>query len=306
MARRFKGRNVHGILILDKPPGFTSNDALQKVKHLFKAAKAGHTGSLDRLATGLLPICLGEATKISAYLLEADKKYEAVCTLGMTTTTADAEGEVLQTRPTDGINQACIEALLPRFTGAQMQVPPMHSALKRQGQPLYKLARQGITVEREARPITVFSIDLLKFEENRLHLRIHCSKGTYIRTLAEDIGEALGCGAYLSHLRRTGVGPYQEEDMWTLESLQEKAEGGELGELDKLLLPVDSAVSHWPLIEVSETLAHYMTQGQPVQVPGAPTSGWVRICVRGKTVLFALGEIMEDGRIAPKRLLKQG
>jgi tRNA pseudouridine55 synthase len=305
MSRRYKGRNVHGILILDKPPGLTSNDALQKVKHLFKAAKAGHTGSLDRLATGLLPICLGEATKISAYLLEADKHYEAVCTLGITTTTADAEGEVLQTRPFSGIDLAQIQNVLARFEGEQMQIPPMHSALKRQGQPLYKLARQGITVEREARPVTLFKLELLHFEENRLHLHIHCSKGTYIRTLAEDIGEALGCGAYLSHLRRTGVGPYQEDAMWSLEHLTAKAQDDNLAALDALLLPLDSAVSQWPLVEVSEALAHYMVQGQPVQVPGAPTHGWVRIRIRNHPLLFALGEIIEDGRIAPKRLLKQ-
>lgn len=303
MSRRFKGRNVHGIVLLDKPAGITSNDALQKVKRLFNAAKAGHTGSLDRLATGLLPLCLGEATKVSAFLLEADKIYEAVCTLGTVTSTADAEGEVTATHPTDHISPAQIEQVLKDFTGPQMQVPPMLSALKRDGQPLYKLARQGVTVEREARRITIYEMDLVHREGNDLHLHIHCTKGTYIRTLVEDIGQALGSGAYLSQLRRSGVGPYQQADMWTLEELEERAEQG-FEVLDQVLLPLDSALSHWPALEVAATIVHYLRQGQEVQIPGAPASGWVRLVDRTKGRLFGVGQVLDNGRVGPKRLFK--
>jgi tRNA pseudouridine55 synthase len=303
MSRRHKGRNVHGILILDKPPGLTSNDALQKVKRLYKAAKAGHTGSLDKLATGVLPLCFGEATKVSAYLLDADKHYEAVCTLGVTTTTADAEGEVQQTRAADGVTLEQVEHVLAGFRGTQMQVPPMHSALKRNGQPLYKLAHQGVTVEREPREITIHSLELLSFEDNRLHIQVHCTKGTYIRTLAEDIGEKLGCGAFLSYLRRNGAGPYRDADMITLEALQEQAHADNFAALDALLLPVDTAVSDWPLVEVSDTLAHYLRQGQPVQIANMPSTGQLRVKERSSGKIIALAEIDSDGRVAPKRLL---
>ena len=225
MARRRKrGRNISGVLLLDKPAGITSNAALQVVKRLFDANKAGHTGSLDPLATGMLPICLGEATKISGFLLSADKCYRAVCKLGVTTNSGDADGEVLQQRPVENINEARVREVLMNFMGDGKQIPPMHSAIKRQGVPLYKLAHQGIEVEREARDITIHSLDLVRLEGDELEIDVCCSKGTYIRTLAEDIGEELGCGAHISALRRTGVGALDNIEMHTLDSLTALAE----------------------------------------------------------------------------------
>jgi tRNA pseudouridine55 synthase len=211
--RRSTGRKVNGILLLDKPLGITSNDALQRVKHLFRARKAGHTGSLDPLATGLLPICLGEATKISAFLLDADKRYRVKVKLGVTTTTADAEGEVLEEKPITGVDQARIEAALESFRGEIDQLPPMYSAIKHKGERLYNLARQGIEVEREPRRITIHSLVLLDWQAPEFSLDVHCSKGTYVRTLAEDIGNVLGCGAHVTALHRSGVGPFGDAQM---------------------------------------------------------------------------------------------
>ena len=212
-------RNVSGIILLDKPLGFTSNAALQKVRWLLNAEKAGHTGSLDPLATGVLPLCFGEATKFSQYLLDSDKGYETLAQLGKTTTTADAEGEVLQERPVT-VGQADIEAVLPKFRGQISQIPPMYSALKRDGQPLYKLARAGEVVEREPRSVTIARLELLAFEGDTARLAVDCSKGTYIRTLVEDIGEQLGCGAYVAELRRTQAGPFTLAQTVTLEELE--------------------------------------------------------------------------------------
>ena len=209
MKRSNKRRDVNGIILLDKAIGLSSNAALQEVKRLFNANKAGHTGSLDPLASGMLPICLGEATKVSAFLLDADKRYRVRCRLGVRTTTADAEGEIIEERPIDGIDVARITAVLPRFTGQIEQIPPMYSALKHQGQRLYALARQGIEVDRQPRTLFIHELSLLGLENGECTLDVHCSKGTYVRTLAEDIGAALGCGAHVSALRRTGLGPYQ-------------------------------------------------------------------------------------------------
>ena len=214
--RKNKGRAVHGVVLLDKPLKISSNHALQKIKRLFNAAKAGHTGSLDPLASGMLPVCLGEATKISAFLLDADKTYRFKCKLGEKTTTADAEGEVIERKPFEHITQQDIENCLTDFIGDIMQVPPMYSALKKDGQRLYDLARQGIEVERKARPVTIYSLELLSYENGEAELLTRCSKGTYVRTLAEDIGEKLGSCAYVTELRRTSVGPYQSE-MVTME-----------------------------------------------------------------------------------------
>ena len=299
--RRPKGRNISGILLLDKPEGLTSNEALQTVKRLYKARKAGHTGSLDPLASGLLPICFGEATKISGFLLDADKHYRVRCKLGEKTTTADAEGEVIETRPVEGIDAAGLEAALEAFRGSIQQVPPMYSAVKHQGQRLYKLAREGVEVEREPRTVVIHALELLSFEPPFFDLDVRCSKGTYVRTLAEDIGEALGCGAHVTALRRLGVGPYDDQGMVTLDELKSLAEEG-LEALDAKLLPIESALAQWPEVQLNEDATYYLRQGQAVLVPRAPTSGWVRLYAAGGTFL-GMGQILDDGRVAPKRLM---
>ncbi|MDH5711354.1 MAG: tRNA pseudouridine(55) synthase TruB [Gammaproteobacteria bacterium] len=301
MARRNrKGRPVNGVLLLDKPLGISSNKALQQVKNIYSATKAGHTGSLDPLATGMLPICFGEATKISAFLLDADKRYRFTCQLGITTTTGDAEGEVLESRDASAIKQADIEYVLPDFIGDIIQVPPMYSALKHNGQRLYKLAREGIEVERKARTITIYDIVLHSFEGDLLDLEVSCSKGTYVRTLAEDIGEVLGCGAHITKLRRLSVGPYQGE-MITAEQLYELARQGN-DALDKILLPIESGVADWPDVRLGADAAFYIGQGQAVLVPNAPTEGWVRIYDQQKFI--GVGEIQDDGRVAPRRMIQ--
>ncbi|MBZ0070185.1 MAG: tRNA pseudouridine(55) synthase TruB [Gammaproteobacteria bacterium] len=303
--RRNKGRNVNGILLLDKPSGLTSNAALQSVKRLFQAAKAGHTGSLDPLASGLLPICLGEATKVSGFLLDADKHYQVRCKLGERTNTGDAEGEVVETRPVEGLDVARIEAAFERFRGDIEQVPPMYSALKHQGQRLYTLARQGIEVERQPRRVTIHSLTLSAWEPPYLDLDVRCTKGTYIRTLAEDIGESLGCGAHVTDLRRLGVGPYDQSGMVSLDRLQDVAGTEGPAALDTLLLPIETALSQWPEVRLSADTAFYLRQGQPVVVPHAPTSGWVRLYA-GDRQFLGMGEILDDGRVAPKRLMAGG
>jgi tRNA pseudouridine55 synthase len=301
--RRAQGRNISGILLLDKPRGLSSNGALQRVKHLYRAAKAGHTGSLDPLATGLLPVCLGSATKISAFLLDADKRYRVRVRLGETTTTADAEGEVIRTAPTDGVTQAAVTEALGRFLGTISQLPPMYSAVKHQGERLYKLARQGIEVERQPRDITIFAIDLLDLALPEVEFDVHCSKGTYVRTLAADLGEMLGCGGHVIALRRTGVGPYLESagplvTMAQLETLGEE----DYGAMDALLLPQDSALGHWPEVRLSEDACFYLRQGQAVLVPRAPTQGLVRL-YDPSARFIGVGEILDDGMVQPKRLL---
>ncbi len=274
--RRNPGRDVTGILLLDKPLGLTSNDALQRIKRLYRAAKAGHTGSLDPLATGLLPVCLGAATKFSAFLLDADKRYRVRVRLGVTTTTADAEGAVVETRPVVGVDEARVRAVLEQFLGLIDQLPPMYSAIKQGGERLYKLARQGVEVERATRPIHIFSLDLLACEWPEIELDVHCSKGTYVRTLAEDIGRELGCGGHVSRLRRTGVGPYAENvvEFITLDQVRDLADQeGAAARLDALLLPLDSALGHWPAVRLSADAAFYLQQGQAVLVPPGPDRG---------------------------------
>lgn len=306
MARRHSNqRRVNGILLLDKPTGLTSNAALQQVKKLFRARKAGHTGSLDPLASGLLPICLGEATKVSAFLLDADKQYQVTCKLGERTTTADAEGEVVETRPVDGVSEKQLRKVMAHYLGDIEQIPPMYSAVKHQGQRLYKLARQGIEVEREPRPITVHEMNLLDFQLPMAEISLRCSKGTYVRTLVEDIGEELGCGAHVTGLRRLGVGPYNETGLVTLSTLEQlRVKGGEAA-LDKLLLPMESGLAQWPGVRLSSDAAFYLRQGQPVLVPHAPTTGWVRLYL-GEKQFLGVGEILDDGRVAPRRLLNTG
>ncbi len=304
MGRRRKGRNINGIVLLDKPLGITSNRALQIVKRLYKAAKAGHTGSLDPLATGLLPLCLGEATKVSGFLLDANKRYLATLKLGVKTSSADAEGEVLETRPVENYSKKQINTAIAPFLGDIDQVPPMHSALKVDGQPLYKLAHQGITIERQARAVHIFSIDVLRYENDEIDIEVHCSKGTYIRTLAEDIGEQLGCGAHLSALRRTESGPFHLDESVTLdeiEKLVESADEGDFEELDSLLMPAEEALHDWESVDLSEDAAFYLCRGQAVQVPNAPTEGLVRLFSEEKGFL-GIGEVMDDGRVKPHRL----
>lgn len=305
MGRRGKarGRAVSGILLLDKPLGLSSNHALQRVKRLYDARKAGHTGSLDPLADGMLPICLGDATKLSAFLLDADKYYDFRVRLGQTTSTGDTEGEILEERPLGAVDAARIADVLTRFVGEIEQLPPMYSALKHQGKRLYELAREGVVVEREPRKVRIHRLELGAVELPEFELRVHCSKGTYVRTLAEDIGEALGCGGHVVALRRTGVGPYTDYPMYTMEALEQTAGQG-MAALDALLLPVDTALADWPAVRVSADSAFYLRQGQAVLVPKAPTEGWVRI-FHGDEFL-ALGEVQDDGRIAPRRLMTGG
>lgn len=305
MGRRHKaGRGVTGILLLDKPLGLTSNDALQRVKRAYQAAKAGHTGSLDPLATGLLPCCLGEATKFSAFLLDADKRYRVRVRLGVTTTTADAEGEVTATRPVEGIDESAIRGALRGFVGTIDQLPPMHSAVKHQGQRLYKLARQGLEVERTPRQVQIFALELLAVELPEIEIDVHCSKGTYVRTLAEDIGRVLGCGGHVSGLRRTAVGPYVESSMpfVGLDWVESRAAEADLQSLDVALLPLDSALGHWPSVRLSADAAFYLQQGQAVLIPRAPTEGLVRLYDPSNRFV-GVGSILEDGRVQPKRLI---
>ena len=294
-------RKVDGIILLDKPHGFSSNNALQKVRWLLNAEKAGHTGSLDPLATGVLPLCFGEATKFSQYLLDADKGYETLAQLGVTTTTADAEGEVLQRRDVQ-VTAADIEAQLPQFRGDISQVPPMYSALKRDGQPLYKLARAGEVVEREARSVTIARLELLDCAGDKARLAVDCSKGTYIRTLVEDLGEALGCGAHVAELRRVKAGPFDLSQSVTLDELLKAHEEGGSEALDRFLLPVDSGLEHWPLLQLSEHSSFYWLQGQPVRAQG-PKYGMVRVQDHNGRFI-GIGEVSDDGRIAPRRLIR--
>jgi len=305
MARRRKGRDVDGVLVLDKPQGMSSNEAVQKAKRLFNARKVGHTGSLDPLATGVLPLCFGEATKFSQYLLDSDKKYWTRIRLGVATDSGDADGQVIGTRPVDGITAEGVEAALRFFRGEIDQVPSMFSAIKHKGQPLYKLARQGIEVERAARRVKIYANELVAFHGDELELEIHCSKGTYIRTLAEELGEQLGCGAHVAALRRLSAGPYTVEDAVPFETLEATLESE--GTLDGFLLPVASAVSQWPELRLNDDTAYYLRQGQPVIVPHAPSSGWVQLCEErnsGEPARFlGVGEILDDGRVAPRRLV---
>ena len=297
-----KRRSVSGILILDKPVGFSSNGALQKVRWLLNSDKGGHTGSLDPLATGVLPLCFGEATKFSRYLLDADKTYEADVRLGVTTDTGDAEGQVLETRPV-AVDAGDVEAVLPRFRGDILQVPPMYSALKQDGQPLYKLARAGEVVERKARPVHIGELEILSLEDGLLRLRVSCSKGTYIRTLAEDIGRELGCGAHVAGLRRTVAGPFGLERSVGLDELIALHEEQGSEALDRYLLPCDAGLLDWPLVELSEHSSFYWQNGQPVRAPGAPAQGMVRVYNHAQEFI-GVAEIDEDGLVAPRRLVR--
>jgi tRNA pseudouridine55 synthase len=305
---RRRGRDIHGVLLLDKPQGLSSNDALQKVKRIYNANRAGHTGALDPLATGMLPICLGEATKFSQYLLDSDKRYRVIARLGQRTDTSDADGQIVQERPVN-FTQAQLDAALDTFRGNIQQVPSMYSALKYQGKKLYEYARQGIEVPREARSITVYELQFIRWEGDELELEIHCSKGTYIRTITDDLGELLGCGAHVIYLRRLQVAKYPIARMITLEQLSallEQAQEQSIAPselLDPLLMPMDSPAEDFPEVNLLPAVAGYVKQGQPVQAAGAPASGLVRITEGEERKFIGIGEIADDGRVAPRRLV---
>jgi tRNA pseudouridine55 synthase len=302
VAKRHRGREVNGILLLDKPAGITSNGALQVVKRMFSAAKAGHTGSLDPLATGMLPICFGEATKFSQFLLDADKSYRVTAKLGVVTDTGDADGEVLRQSPVT-VDAATITAALMEFVGEIEQTPSMFSAIKHNGQPLYKLARQGIEVERKVRRVTIHRISVLEVRADELDFEVACTKGTYVRSLVEDLGQKLGCGGHVQSLRRLSAGPYPAERMLTLDQLGALKEQGGFEAIDEQLLPLSTAVADWPAVELGDNAAHYLLQGQSVMASNRPRDGWVTLIQASTGRFLGVGEILEDGRIAPRRLV---
>ncbi len=310
--RRNRGRSINGIFLLNKPLGLSSNQALQRVKNLFDANKAGHTGSLDPLATGVLPICLGEATKFSQFLLDSDKHYLSTFTLGVSTETGDSDGQIRGERDASSIRLSQIENAVETFRGAIRQIPSMYSALKHNGQPLYKLARQGIVVEREARAINVFSYKILAFRPGRtaqMDVEVHVSKGTYVRSLAEDLGELLGCGAHVSALHRHVAGPFTDDQAVTLEALEIMRENIEPSGLDDLLKPMDIAVADRMAVDLSPIVASYFQLGQAVMSPQAFRNGQegdiVRVFREGGDFL-GVGEVTDDGKVAPKRLVVEG
>lgn len=308
MAKRKSGLNVHGIILLDKRLGVSSNRALQEVRRLFNANKAGHTGSLDPLATGLLPLCFGEATKVSALMLDDDKRYQVVVQLGVMTDTGDAEGEVIQVKPVPVLSQAEILTCLQQFTGGIDQIPPMYSALKQNGKKLYELAREGVVVNRKARRITIYALELLKFDNaqavtpNQLTLDVSCSKGTYIRSLAEDIGHALGCGGTVTQLRRVAAGQFTIQQAKTIEQLTAMSEQ----ELQYALIKVDTPLEHLPLVSLTSYQATAINYGQSIEFRLSDDLGSINtpalIRMYQDDIFLGLGEMGLDGRIAPKKL----
>lgn len=297
--RRKKGRNVSGILLLDKPLGISSNKALQQVKNLYFAAKAGHTGALDPLATGMLPICFGEATKFSQFLLNSDKGYRVVGKLGIRTDSCDATGEVVETKEVNVSKKQLLKAL-DLFRGDTQQVPSMFSALKHNGQPLYKLARQGIEIEREARDICVYQLELVRFDGDEVELDIECSKGTYIRNIIDDLGQALGCGAHVTALRRTFVADYPIEQMVTIETLEGDLEQGY--SLDHHLLPMDSPVMHLEEAVLDDDSAHYFGHGQAVNFAQFEPGELIRV-YNEQDEFLGVAEVDDELMLAPKRLV---
>ena len=299
---RKRGRDIHGVFLLDKPQGMSSNDIMQKVKRIFQANKAGHTGALDPLATGMLPICLGEATKFSQFLLDADKRYLVTAKLGERTDTSDAEGQIVETRDVN-VKTPEILTALEQFRGDILQVPTMFSALKYNGKPLYEYARQGITVEREARPITIFELNFIEYNAPYLTLEVHCSKGTYIRTLVDDLGEVLGCGAHVTMLRRTAVADYPTEKMLDWHALQSSAEQQDLALLDALLLPMDTAVAKLPALTLNENQTQGIGFGQRIKFDNPNRlQGQVRLFSHEHRFL-GVAVIDENNVIRPQRLV---
>ncbi|MDD5462650.1 MAG: tRNA pseudouridine(55) synthase TruB [Methylococcales bacterium] len=302
MSKRKSGCDVHGIVLLDKRLGVSSNRALQEVRRLFNANKAGHTGSLDPLATGLLPLCFGEATKVSALMLDDDKRYRVVIQLGVMTDTGDAEGVVIETKPVPDLSVDQVQACLKTFTGVIEQVPPMYSALKHNGKKLYELAREGKTVERKARHICIFDLKMLDFSKDQLMLEVFCSKGTYIRSLAEDIGHALGCGGTVTALRRLGAGQFKIEDARTIEQLAAMSEH----DLVQCLISADKPLEALPAVQLSNEQAVLVKYGQSIIFSASPSPGFSAI--QGMVRMYreadflGLGEMLMDGKIAPKKL----
>ncbi len=292
-------RNVNGVLLLDKPLGFSSNQALQKVKWLFQAAKAGHTGTLDPLATGLLPICLGEATKFAQYVTDADKTYFATIKLGITTTTADAEGEVLSALPVN-VTHTQFQQACNKFIGEISQLPPMYSALKHEGKPLYAYAREGVDIARQTRLISIKNIIVNTFLGDVAQITVSCSKGTYIRTLAEDIGKNLGCGAHLIALRRTETAGYLLPQAVTIEQLEVLS----IEAREALLLPIDSAIESLPVVTLNADATYFIMQGQAVWMADKIPNSDLRLYDENNTFL-GLGFLQDDGKIAPKRLIQK-
>lgn len=297
-----KWRPIDGIVLLNKPIGLSSNQALQRVRRLYRAAKAGHTGALDPLATGMLPLCLGEATKFSQYLLDADKRYVTCIQLGVRTTTGDQEGDVLTTQPVPELTDAELDAVLDRFRGEIEQIPPMYSALKHEGKPLYEYARQGIVIERKRRQVTISDVTLVERTSDSITLDIRCSKGTYIRTIGEDIGETLGCGAHLKTLHRVSTAGYDAQSMLTLEEFEALAEQGE-EVLDQKLLSMDTAVEHLPEVLLPEGSANDMMFGRAVPNPQTECGqGLVRLYDSSNMRFLGLGEV-KPPYIKPQRLI---
>jgi len=299
---RKRGRDIHGVFLLDKPQGMSSNDIMQKVKRIFQANKAGHTGALDPLAAGMLPICLGEATKFSQFLLDADKRYLVTAKLGERTDTSDAEGQIVETREVK-VKTPEILTALEQFRGDILQVPTMFSALKHNGKPLYEYARQGITVEREARPITIFELNFIEYNAPYLTLEVHCSKGTYIRTLVDDLGEVLGCGGHVTMLRRTAVADYPTEKMLDWHALQRLAEQQDLALLDALLLPMDTTVAKLPALTLNESQTQGIGFGQRIKFDNSNRlQGQVRLFSYENRFL-GVAVIDENNVIRPQRLV---
>ena len=312
MGRRRKfGRPVSGVLVVDKPAGVTSNDVVQRAKRLFFANKAGHTGALDPLATGVLPLCFGEATKFSQYLLDSDKAYLATFRFGLQTATADADGEVVFQSDASRLTERALEKAIDRYRGDIEQIPPMYSALKRDGRPLYELARQGIEVEREARPLTIYSFELLEFRAGEFaeaDVRVECSKGTYIRSLAEDIGRDLEVGGHVATLRRIVAGPFREEQMVTLDELEAERGEGLAEVLDHHLLSTDAPVADMPRLTLDEHSGFYFLRGQAVtnnQVYQLGDEGDKVRVFQHSGEFLGVGEITDDSRITPSRLVAQ-
>ena len=304
MAKNRRGRKISGIIILDKPQGETSNRSLQKVKRLLDAAKAGHTGSLDPLATGVLPLCFGEATKISQFLLDSDKAYRTTIRLGVKTDSGDSDGESINTCDPSSITLSILEKALENFRGDIEQIPSMFSALKHKGVPLYKLARQGKTVERKVRHVTIHELKLLNFtsgSEAEVELEVHCSKGTYIRMIADDLGDLLGVGGHLIALRRIKAGPFDLEDSHSFEELERLLnEAEDFTAIDALLVPADHAIEDIPSVALTVDAAALIKQGQVVSVQDLLAEGLVRLY--DTDIFIGIGIVQEDGRLAPRRL----
>ena len=300
-GKRQKGRNINGIVVLDKAVGCSSNAALQEVKKIFEANKAGHTGSLDPLATGVLPLCLGEATKVSQFLLDSDKCYRARIRLGIRTDSGDSEGNVIEELTEFHVKRRDVEKALKKFEGEIEQLPPMYSALKVNGVPLYKLARKGLEVERSLRKVSIYHIELLDFADNVIEIEIACSKGTYIRTIADDLGQDLGCGAHIIALRRTQAGSFTEEDCISATELIELKESDGLDTIDQHLIPMDKAVLDLPEVKLPSITASYVKNGQAVLVRHLPEEGLVRMYEEEQFI--GIGCIDDDGKVAPRRLI---